>query len=331
MNTLRTILVVMAADARPGPALHRAMAYARRDRATLHLEIFDHYEPIDYAGAVFGAEVADRARRDFLDERLKALTDVARGLADNGLSVECDVSWARDPVRAIAARIRALRPDLVIKDVECEPGDSEMKAGLLRPSSADWKLIRLAAAPLMLVHPQSKQLPTQVLAAVDVAVQGAAAALNDQLLSAGRASLVGDGGRLSVGSVFSCLPLGSYDAGFVAHTWELMDAAHADQLKRFAARHHLQPTQVLRTRRLEAADGIAALAAQHAIDLVVIGSAYHSTIDRLLFGSTAEALLRRLHCDVLLIKPSDFDLPSDAPTKRTRRLPLRAPHADIVT
>lgn len=330
MNTLRTILVLMAADARPGPALHRAMAYAHRSGATLHLEIFDHYEPIDYAGTVFGVEVADRARRDFLDERMKALSEVARGLADNGLKVECDVSWARDPARAIVARMKALRPDLVIKDIDCESGSDSPEARRLRPSSADWKLIRLATAPLMLVHPKSKLEPRNVLAAVDVAVGGSACALNDLVVAAAKACITGDRGSLSLGSVFSCLPLGSYDAGFIANTWELMDGAHAEQLKRFASRHQLRPTQVLRTRRLEPADGIATLVAQNDIDLVVIGSSYHPAIDRLLFGSTAEALLRRLSCDVLLIKPADFDLQSEAPAKRARRLPLSRSRPDTI-
>ena len=308
MNTLRTVLVLMAPDARPGPALHRAMAYARRSGATLHLEIFDHYEPIDYAGSVFGVEVADRARRDFLDERMKALGEVARGLADNGLKVECDVSWARDPARAVVARMRALRPDLVIQDVEAEPGDG----GRLRPSSADWKLIRLATAPLMLVHPKAKLEPGRVMAAVDVSIGGLAGVLNDQLVEAAQGLIVGDHGHFSLGSVFSCLPLGNYDAGFIANTWELMDAAHAESLKRFASRHQLRASQVLRTRRLEPADGIATLVAQNDIDLVVMGSSYHPAIDRLLFGSTAEALVRRLACDVLLIKPADFEAQVDA-------------------
>ena len=326
MNTLRTILVLMAPDARPGPALHRAMAYAHRSGATLHLEIFDHYEPIDYAGKVFGVEVADRARRDFLDERMKALTEVARGLADNGLTVECDVSWARDPARAIVARMQALRPDLVIEDIDAEAGDG----GRLKPSSADWKLIRLATAPLMLMHPKSALEPRKVMAAVDVSIGGSAGLLNEQVLEAARACTVSDPSHLYLGSVFSCLPLGHYDAGFIANTWELMDSAHADTLKQFAARHHLAPAQVLRTRRLEPADGIATLAVQNEIDLVVMGSAYHSVIDRLLFGSTAEALLRRLSCDVLLIKPADSDLHAEVPAKRARRLPASRNRPDAI-
>lgn len=319
MNSLRTILVLMPPDARPGPALHRAMAHAHRSGATLHLEIFDHYEPIDYAGTVFGMEVADRARRDFLDERMTALADVAKGLADNGLKVEIDVSWAREPARAIVARINALRPDLVIKDVDAEAGDG----GRLRPSSADWKLIRQTHAPLMLIHPKSGLEPRRVMAAVDVSIGGTAGLLNDRVLAAARSCLVADHSHLCIGSVFSCLPLSHYDAGFIANTWELMDTAHAETLKQFAGGHHLLPAQVLRTRRLEPADGIATLAAQNDIDLVVMGSSYHGSVDRLLFGSTAEALLRRVTCDVLLIKPVDSGMAIDAAPARTQRPPAR--------
>lgn len=315
MNKLNAILVLMPADVSAGPALHRAMAWARRSGAVLHLNLFVHYEPIDYAGRVFGEEVADRARRDFIKERMDKLVELAAGLADQGLSVECDVVWSRDPARAIVARCHLLRPDLVIKDV----GVRDDGSGRLHPTALDWKLLRLLPVPLMLVRPQSAVDVQRPLAAIDVGVGGMAGALNERVFDAARACLHGPSTGLLVGSVFSCQPLVGYDAGFISETWTLMDNAHRDALQQFAAGHGLKPTQARRHQSVETACGIAAMATEAAADLVVLGSRYHGAIDRLLFGSTAEALITKLRSDLLLVKPAGFDTVDDRLTPPSSR------------
>lgn len=302
MSALKSIMVVMCPQRRATPALHRAVGYARHTNAVLHLQVFDHYAPIDFSRSVFGVEVADRARRDFLDERMKWLSQQAVGLADQGLRVECEVVWAPQEHEAIVAKVLELKPDLVIKDAAGDSG----QAGPLRPSAADWKLLRLCPAPLMLVHPQAHMVPRHLLAAVDVNVGPAGAALNDQVVQAGRRFAALSDAELDLASVFSFVPIEPYGTGFIADTYEIMDNAHKEALQKFAARHKLPAAHVKRCASYDTADGIAACARECHADLVVIGSAYHGGLDRLMFGTTAEALLRHLHCDVLLVKPDGF-------------------------
>ena len=44
-------------------------------------------------------------------------------------------------------------------------------------------------------------------------------------------------------------------------------------------------------------------ARENSVDMIVIGTAGHSGIDRMMFGSTAEKVVRGAHCSVLTVKP----------------------------
>lgn len=301
MSKLESILAVVPTERRLSPAVHRAIAYARRSQARLHLCLFDHYGPIDYAGRVFGAEVAERARRDFLEERSRWLAEQARGLAEQGLRVECDVAWAPRRYEAIIGKILETQADLVVKDVANDPA-----AGTLLPDASDWKLLRLAPAPLMLVRPQARLVPHHLLAAVDVTVGEEGEALNEAIVDAARQYAAFSDAALELVSVFSYVPVEAFGAGFIADSYEIMDSAHKEALARFATQHKIPASHIKRRVNLDVAAGIAEAARDAGADLLVLGSAYHSGFEKLMFGTTAEALLRRASCDALMVKPAGF-------------------------
>ncbi len=58
----------------------------------------------------------------------------------------------------------------------------------------------------------------------------------------------------------------------------------------------------------DAAGEIVRVAKKHDLDLIVISSHGRTGIGRMLFGSTAESVVRHAHCPVLVVKPK----PSDA-------------------
>ena len=53
----------------------------------------------------------------------------------------------------------------------------------------------------------------------------------------------------------------------------------------------------------EAASEIVRVAKEHAVDLIVISSHGRTGLGRILFGSTAESVVRHAHCPVLVVKP----------------------------
>lgn len=304
MSTPKSILVVIPPQRQLTPAVHRAIAYAHRTKATLYLCLFDYYGPIDYSRTIFGMEVADRARRDFVEERLDWLSRQAAGLAQRGLRVECDVVWAPSADKAIVAKVLELKPDLVLKDVECDDGPE----AVLRPSSLDWKLLRLCPAPLMLVRPRARLVPQRLMAAVDVTIAGEQGDLNHRIVQAMTDCAALSNADYRLAAVFSYVPVDAYGSGFIADTYDIMSNAHRQALANFIARHKIPPARVLRSSAFDTAVGLADLARNCEADLVVLGSAYHSGVDRLLFGTTAEALVRRLNSDVLLIKPEGVEM-----------------------
>lgn len=53
----------------------------------------------------------------------------------------------------------------------------------------------------------------------------------------------------------------------------------------------------------EAASEIVRVAKEHEVDLIVISSHGRTGFGRMLFGSTAESVVRHAHCPVLVVKP----------------------------
>ena len=53
----------------------------------------------------------------------------------------------------------------------------------------------------------------------------------------------------------------------------------------------------------EAASEIVRVAKDRNVDLIVIASHGRTGLGRILFGSTAEAVVRHAHCPVLVVKP----------------------------
>jgi universal stress protein E len=185
-------------------------------------------------------------------------------------------------------------------DARCDVGGEQM----LHPDSADNKVFRTCPAPLMVVHPQSKLEPHRLLAAIDV-FGVADSDFNDRIVQAAQDIAQLSDAEVGLASTFSILPMEPY-TGLVAETYEIMDRGHQEALAAFAAKHQVPPEHVHRMQMVDAAVGVAELASDCGADMVVMGSAYHGAMDRVLFGTTAEGLLRRLHCDVLLVKPEDF-------------------------
>ena len=51
------------------------------------------------------------------------------------------------------------------------------------------------------------------------------------------------------------------------------------------------------------AEEVMRYARENDVDMIVIGSAGHSAVERMMFGSTAEKVVRGAHCSVLVVRP----------------------------
>ena len=82
------------------------------------------------------------------------------------------------------------------------------------------------------------------------------------------------------------------------------EAAAAGELPRLAARGECAGLEVEEVvAHGEAASEIVRVARERGCDLIVISSRGRTGLGRMLFGSTAESVVRHAHCPVLVVKP----------------------------
>lgn len=300
MPDLQKILVIVGPSMLRTPAFRRGVELARRTNAQLFLYMFDYDKALDRVSRQGDVEVARLAKEQFVQERLQWLSAQTVELAEQGLRVECDVLWAPRAHEVILSTILELKADLVIKDLSHEP---RLKRIFRTP--LDWKLIRLCPASLMLVQPASEALPRKIMASVDTSLGIEAESLNRRIVdTALQFGLYSDAEVHLVHVLPYYPPTASIYGVFDQMVYESLQADQ--EAFEFFCRDCQVPAD-----RKHWAQGIPSwtvleIASAQKVDLLVIGSAYHSPIDRLMLGTTAETLVGESDCDVLLVKPANF-------------------------
>ncbi|MFA5940576.1 MAG: universal stress protein [Sinimarinibacterium sp.] len=305
MSQYQRILMIADPALRRTPAVERAARLAKTTGAELHLCVFDYHATIAAVGSV-SEEVMALAKTSFLREREEWLDEQARSLSADGLRVQTDVIWGKPIHEKIIGKVAEVAPDLVIKDVHREPA---LKRLLYTP--LDWQLMRLCPSPLLLVNAQSHPLPKRVIAAVDTGALGADAdALNDRIVHAALQLALQCNASLHLAHAFDGLatvamvdPQG--DGQLIGEAYETLRRLRHDNFDAFAARHGVADE---RKHFLDgpAPDAIADLAQFAEADVVAVGTVYRDGLERLIVGSSAERILQRLNCDVLVVKPAEF-------------------------
>jgi universal stress protein E len=250
------------------------------------------------------------AKRDVLKHRTEQMARMAQELRGRGrqrkLAISINASWDRPSYAAIVRRAVAFRADLVVADRHV---GRHVARSLMH--FADWELLRLCPAAVLLVGAKEVYQSPAILAAVDPAHKWAKPAqLDARILSFGAMLGRALGGRLNVVHAYESVPLGAYpiegmDPKICQEQAERLSAAAASRFERI-----LLGTRISAQRRYlidaPAVLGIPKVAQKIDADLVVLGAISRSGLSRLIIGSTAEMLLDRLSCDLLIVKPARF-------------------------
>ena len=333
---LRHILVtIRELSSAPKSELRKAGALARAAGASLELfHAIDTPDPgvswpetatADTVAAQRG-RIAARARR--------RLEQFARDESLRGLRVACTTTWDYPPHEAIIRRARSSRADLVIALTRPHRPGARL---VLR--NTDWELIRYCPVPLLLVKSSRPYRRPAILAAVDP-FHARPADLDVRLLAAG-----GDFARLLHGRLHvfhSYMPLISVAtmptgaAPLLAFPPEV-EELHGRQVSR-AIDKLAESAAVPRARRHIHMGDVsgelgAAVSDTHA-GMVVMGAVSRSGLARLFIGNTAERVLDKLDCDVLVVKPRAFRskvarrpaVSAPSSTSRPRAPRVRHPH-----
>jgi universal stress protein E len=290
-----TILVVVdAAAGERQPALERAAWLAKQAGARIELFTCEFDPGLESGG------VATAARERAIGQRRRSLEELAAPLRRQGLTVAIDVVWSHPFDAAILEKAAAHDYWLVAKDTHHH---NLAQRTLL--TNVDWHLIRTCPVPLLLVKDRKLGLAPNVLAAVDpVNEHDKPAALDDRIytFAADLARILR--GHLHVVHSYAT-PLG---AALPPDAVKLIADEHRAAMARFLDTHAALEG---RPHLYEGAadESLQQAAKEHAADFVVMGAVARRGLKRLFIGSTAERVLDRLPCDLVIIKPLDFEAP----------------------
>ncbi len=329
----RILVAIRDVSHAPKNELRKAAALARAAHASI--ELFHAVEAPDPGASwpeSLTAAVMQQQRLAIAAKRQHRLEQFARDPSLRGLTVTCTVSWDHPPHEAIIRRAHAGRADLVIAATH----HHGLRARLLLRNT-DWELIRYCPVPLLLVKSRRPYQRPVVLVAVDpFHAHARPADLDARLLDAGASYARWLRGSLHVFHAYlplvSLAPVPVGAAPLIAMPPEA-EEAHGEQIARsigqLAARAGVPPAR----RHLligDVATELAAVTRRARVSLVVMGAVSRSALARLFIGNTAERVLERVGCDVLIVKPRGFKSPAllgpaprrTKPAPRRRRPPL---------
>jgi universal stress protein E len=209
------------------------------------------------------------------------------------------VSWAHPALGEILAQIAELGPDLVVKDLRS-------KSGQALPTALDRHLLGLCPPPLLLVHDAAPALPRRILVAIDPGrADPDSADFNEAILRVATGMALQSDAELHLMHAMTPLTAMATYPGECVFSAELYDsfvASQRDLFGRYADAHGV-PQERRQFVTGPAASAITEAAQRLAADLIVIGSVRRHGIDRLLIGSTTEAVLDQLPCSLLTVRP----------------------------
>lgn len=269
-------------------------------------------------------ETVRERRAALVRKHERRLERLARNASLRQVPVTCTAVWDHPPHQAVIRRAHKTRADLVVAATR----EHRVGARLLLRNT-DWELIRHCPVPVLLLKSDHAWHKPAVLAAVDpFHAHARPADLDKRLLQAGGSLAALLHGRLHVFHAY--WPLISYgpeplSGAPVAVLPEEVQALHDRQVVR--AIDQLSATAGVPRRRRHVCVGdvsgeLQVLTRRIHAGLVVMGAVSRSALKRFFIGNTAERVLDRLDCDVLVVKPRGFKS-QVTPRPRMTAIPTR--------
>jgi universal stress protein E len=213
----------------------------------------------------------------------------------------------------IVRKVVESRATLVLKDTHYL---APLRRSLF--SNTDWNLIRLCPATLWLVKPRPLSVTPCIVAAVDpLHEHDKPAELDTKIVVAAAELAAATHGDVQLFHGVDVTPLvAAYGDGMpvpaplpLYDLTEILRNEHREAVLGFAKEHGISSGRV-HVAQGSVGSSLIALADEMRADVVVMGAISRSGLKRLFIGNTAETVLDRLSCDLLLVKPDV--MPPDA-------------------
>jgi universal stress protein E len=306
MNKWRRVLVaVKDPQSRGSAAISKGAEIARATGASLEL-FHGITEIIPAESFTYGKRKLADIEREIRARHLASLERSATRLRASGLRVSIAANWDFPSHEAIVRRAIRTRADIIVAG---QHQGWRTLPWLLHLT--DWELLRLSPVPVLLVKSSRAYRSPVVLAALDPAhTFSKSTRLDEEIL--GAAGMVADalGGTLHAMHAYFTgpgIPITPEFSGMDLLS-EVSLAAEREASESFA--RELRDRKIPRSRQhlveRHAIDAIPRVARQIRAAIVVMGAVSRSGLRRAFIGNTAERVLDRLSCDVLVVRPPKF-------------------------
>ncbi|MGH8262741.1 MAG: universal stress protein [Steroidobacterales bacterium] len=291
MSNIQAILAVVDPSTVAQPGVAKAARLARAFGARLELFICDN-SPALAADRYYAAEFCDAARDGIRAGHFGQLATLAAPIRRQGVNVDTDVVFCDSLYAGIVGKVRDMRADLVVKDTHYH---GAIRRALF--TNTDWHLIRECPAALLLATPVTWRSLVRFAAAIDPGhTHDKPAVLDHELLMLTERLAIGMRGDARAVHVVPAHANAGGPRERLARQAEL-EAVTSQHPNFFGS--------------VDLIDGVPVEALPNyviasAIDVLVMGAVARSAVLGLLVGRTAEKVLDRTPCDILVWKPSQL-------------------------
>ncbi|MFM7968541.1 universal stress protein UspE [Aeromonas sp. A-5] len=310
MVKYQNILVVINPEEERQIALERAVKVAELDEnahLTLLLTIYDFsYEMT----AMLSVDERQEMRHGVISQRREWLDEILTPYRAQGIDCEVKVVWHNRPFECVIQEVLEQRHDLVVKATHHH---SFLQTFIFTPT--DWHLLRKCPCPVLLVkegHWQAGRQHHRRHQLLKRRPRSETAQRTDHPGGSDIAELLGSnlylvntypGTPVNVAIELPEFDPNAYNEAIRKHHESLL-LAHADK---FGIGH-------LWTRVAEGLpeEVLPDMAEELKATLMIMGCVGRTGLSAALLGNTAEHVIDRLSCDILILKPADYSCPVDS-------------------
>jgi universal stress protein E len=311
MSWDRVMFAVPAPSGAEASAMNKAVRLASALDAELELFhcVFD--ADIGRPGR-FGSHGVESDIREIITQRRQQVERTAERLRSREIRVRSSVRWDYPAYEGIVRQVLRHQPDLLIAQ-----STRKGAAARLLLTHTDFKLIETCPCPLLLIKTARPYSDGSLIAAVDPQhAHDKPAALDDAIVQSATVLSKTLAGKLLLfhartpwEDVMRATPalrrLPEVDKPDAQSAYEESIEVRVREL----ARRQGIPKGRVRVSDGNVAESLPQLVRADAIDIVAMGAVSRSFLKRAVLGYTAERLLDRLDCDVLIAKPPGFRSP----------------------
>ncbi len=302
MLDINHILVVLDNEHPEQHAFDRALALASSVNADITI-LGSCYEAYCEDSSSLEIETKNKIKDALMNNCQLWLDGFVDEAQKQGIEISTEVHWQKNLHNAVMESLNTKDFDLVIKGTKAHKGIIDRVF-----THSDWNLLRHCPAPVLLVKSSKPWANNRILASIDATSHDEGHRLiNENILDF--AEHLSDHFSTDLHLVNS-YPMVALAFAMVPEVTapddiqKYITEQHKDECERYAKKYNINDDHIHITEG-DPDDVVEVMAKEIEADLIVIGTVAREGLSGVLLGNTAERIVDRVSCDVLVIKPLD--------------------------